>query len=255
MRLTALIVLAIVTQETPKQDGLASVNAAAQKLMEKKSYSFVLKQKVDGDDGLKSALDKMDADMTGVFVKDGILHAKADECECARNGGDAMFLYQKKWRTREETNKLFKNKLDSPARNFDTMDNPHDEIGSVREKVATMESKGPETLGTLECEKFAGALTDDGAQTLAKIYFGRLSFKGGTGGGRGSAEPSGGKGTATVWVTKDGIAIQLQYDLAFNVKVGKADYKATLVRTVIVSDFDAAKLELPADVKKKLKIE
>jgi hypothetical protein len=255
MRIFALVVIAVLAQDPPKQDGLTVVQNATTKLMEKKTYAFTLKLKVDGDAYLQQVLDKMDQDATGIFQKESILHVKSEDVECVKNGGDALFLYQKKWRTREETAKLFKNKLDSPTRNFDTMDNPHDEIGSVREKVAALEEKGTEALGATDCVKYAGALTDEGAQTLAKIYFGRMRVKGGKGQARGNAEPAGGKGTATIWISKDGLPVQLQYDLSFVVVIGKSDYKTTIVRTVSLADFDTAKLDIPADVLKRLKIE
>jgi hypothetical protein len=241
-------------QDAPKQDGLQVVMDAAQKLMAKKNYSFKTTMKLDGDDALKAVFEKSEQDVTGVFQKESILHAKAEEIECARNGGEVLFLYNKKWRNREDTNKLFKNKLDSPTRTFDSLDNPHDEIGSVREKVGSLEAKGTEAAGGSDCTKYEGALHDDGASMLAKAYFGRLRVKG-AGRKGGQAEPVGASGKATVWVNKDGIPVQLVYDMAFKVVAGKSEWKATLLRTVTVADVDAAKLELPADVKKQLKIE
>jgi hypothetical protein len=119
----------------------------------------------------------------------------------------------------------------------------------------SLEEKGKEAVeGAGECAKFVGALTDEGANTLAKIYFGRLRLKG-AGRGKGSAEPGGGKGTASVWINKDGVPIQLQYDLSFRVTSGKSEWKASLVRTVTVSALDTAVLDIPKDVKKQLKIE
>jgi hypothetical protein len=246
------ILLALLLAQEPKPDGVKAVQDACAKLMEKKAYGFTTSMKVDCDDALKQVLDKLAQDINGVFRKDAVLHAKAEDVECLRNGGDALFLYNKKWRTREETNKLFKNKLDSPTKLFDTLDNPHDEIASVREKVASLDAGSPDTLDGGECVKYSGALNDDGATTLAKTYFGRLNFKAGK--ERTSAEPNSASGKATVWVSKDGLPLRLVYELSFKVTLLKTDYKASLVRTVNIKDIDTAKLEVPSDVKKRLKI-
>lgn len=256
MRLAAAaLIVAALVQDPPAKDGGTIALEAGQALGQKKGYAFTIKTAIDGDAAIKNVLDTLEQDLTGVLRNDGVCDASAEDVRCVRNGGDALFEVNKKWRTRDEVTKLYKDKSESPTRLFDTLDNPHDEIGGIRERVEGLEPGGAEAVDGADCDKLSGKLTPDGAQLLAKTFFGRMRVKGGGRKGRGrSAEPVGAAGTATIWLGKDGLPRKLEYALKFQVNAGSTPFQATLTRTCVISKIDEAKLDVPFEVRKRLNI-
>ena len=92
---------------------------------------------------------------------------------------------------------------------------------------------------------YAGALTEEGAKALLS--------RGGRGGGGGAPAPSGAKGTAKFWI-KDGTLSKYEYQVEGMIKRRDSDEEVKINRTttVEIKDVGTTKIEVPAEVKKKL---
>jgi len=91
---------------------------------------------------------------------------------------------------------------------------------------------------------YTGDLSEEGATALLS--------RGGRGGGGGNA-PTGGKGSAKFWI-KDGSLTKFEYNVQGSIKVRDSDEERKINRTttVEIKDVGTTKIDVPAEVKKKL---
>jgi len=117
---------------------------------------------------------------------------------------------------------------------------PHEEFKKFEERFKEIKKKdGIEKVGDLECAVYEGPLTENGVRGMLPGGVGVLL-------GKGTFE-----GTARVWIGgPDRRIVKLQADCKIGIDDEARTFEMTVSRTTEFSDVGAAKVEMPAEVKK-----
>jgi len=241
---------------------------AIKKFGEKKCCSFAVEIKLEGDAGISRYID---VEIAGQYQKPDVMIARNGNLQVARRGAESVFTADaKEWKEKETVDKERReaNARDGwdPLASLEATLLPAEEISRAVKRASSMaKQKATEKLNKVDCAVFEGALTRDGAAALAKDLVAGVTVptRGGPGvpggGTRSPLTPKDARGGVRLLVgATDELPYQLLAFVVFEAQVPKGDElikaEITIKRTLTFGEFDTAKVEIPADAKRKLGI-
>jgi hypothetical protein len=202
---------------------------AATKAAGMSKYAFKLTVKSEGGQGrgLPPADVKVDKDLAAEI--------KAGDTTVYKKGETLVVKEGEEWKKYERVKGAKGDRKNpSPAVILEAVKLPHEEIAEFEKKFKEAKKADEKDNG---CTVFSGELTEQGASSL------------GNAGGKGKAQMSF-TGTAKVWVNADGLVVKYSADLTGKGKRKDQDVEVKVTRTVELSDFGTAKVEVPEGAKK-----
>jgi len=216
-------------------DGKNDVKAAAKKLADQPSYSWL---SVPRSEGTGAGGGNFRAGPTeGKIEKGGWTQTSSsfgdNKIETFMKGEKFATKREDEWKTGEDLEGDDRGAF--LVRAMKAFKAPAAQAEDIADKVKELK-KG-------EDGSYAGDLTEEGATALLS--------RGGRGGG-GNA-PTGGKGSAKFWI-KDGALTKFEYNVQGTIKIRDTDEERKINRTttVEIKDVGTTKINVPAEVKKKL---
>ncbi len=219
-------------------DSKNDVKSAAKKLADKPNYSWVSTPKTEGGGGGGGGGNFRAGPTEGKIEKGGWTQTTAsfgdNKVETFIKGEKFATKREDEWKTGEELEGDDRGAF--LVRAVKAFKAPASQAEDIADKVKELK-KG-------EDGSYSGELTEEGATALLS--------RGGRGGGGGNA-PTGGKGTAKFWI-KDGALTKFEYNVQGSIKVRDSDEERKINRTttVEIKDIGTTKIDVPAEVKKKL---
>ncbi len=241
---------------------------AIKKLGEKKVCSFTVEIKCEGDAGISRYFD---VEIAGQVQKPDVMIARNGNLQVARRASESTWTIDgKEWKDKEAIDKERReaNQRDGydPLASLEATERPAEEIGrAIKRAAGVAKQKGTEKFNKIDCSVFEGGFTREGAAAFAKDLVAGVTVptRGGPnmpgGGTRSPLTPKDARGGVRLLIgTTDELPYQMLAFVVFECQVPKGDElvkaEITIKRTVTWAEFDTAKVEIPAEAKKKLGI-
>ena len=236
MMKTMLTLLAsgLVATSLVAADAKDEIKSAAKKLADNSNYSWTSTPKSEGGGGnFRSGPTEGKADKGGWTQT--IASFGDNKIETIMKGEKFATKREDEWKTAEDLEGDDRGAF--MVRAIKAFKAPAAQADELADKVKELK-KGDDGV-------YAGDLTEEGAKALLS--------RGGRGGGAGGPGPSSAKGTAKFWV-KDGTLAKYEFHVEGMMKRRDSDEEIKIDRTttVEIKDIGTTKLDVPAEVKKKL---
>jgi hypothetical protein len=220
-------------------DPAQEIKAAAQKLAEKGSYAWAAK--VDSPQGDRG---RAFGPASGKTDKSGFIYlawqGRDSKTEAIKRGDKFVVKTGDEWQTASELEDGGgdNNRARFTARRVQSFKAPADDVAELVGRIKGLKKDG---------EAYTGELTQD---ALKQMYTFRRS---GDSGGGSNTDVSGLKGTVRFWV-KDGVLSKYQTHVEGKMTFGQDNREVDVDRTTTYefTDIGSAKVEVPAEAKKKL---
>lgn len=209
------------------------IKAAAQKLADKPSYAWTAKSESPQSRGRGFSPASGKTEKGGVTCL--VWQGRERSTEAFKKGDKVVVKVEDEWQTAAELEDADNNRARFTARRVQSFKPPAQEAAELAGRLKNLKKEG---------DAYSGELTPE---ALKQMYsFGRRS------GGEGP-DVSGLKGTAKFWI-KDGLLSKYQTHIQGKMTFGQDNREVDIDRTTIyeITDVGSAKIEIPAEAKKKL---